>query len=66
MVFKRARRFPMRRRRRLPRRRVTGKAMTAGRVKRIIDAELKFVDLDLGPLPGFNPITNTLIDQFTL
>lgn len=66
MVFKRARRFPMRRRRRLPRRRVTGKAMTAGRVKRIIDAELKFVDLDLGPLPmpdvlgNVFPITNVI------
>ncbi len=40
------RRMRHRRRRRAPRR-----AMTAGRVKRIIDAELKFVDLDLGPLP---------------
>lgn len=52
MVFvKRSRRFPNRRRRMVPRRRVTRRAMTTGKVKRIIDAELKFVDLDLGPLP---------------
>ncbi len=51
MVFtKRSRRFPNRRRRRMPRRRVTSRVMTTGRVKRIIDAELKFIDLDLGPL----------------
>ncbi len=67
MVFaKRSRRFTNRRRRRMPRRRVTGRAMTTGRVKRIIDAELKFIDLDLGPLPmpsvtgDVAPITGTI------
>ncbi len=44
--FTRRRRRPLRRRRRVPPRR----AMTAGKVKRIIDAELKVRDLGVGPL----------------
>ncbi len=45
---------PMRRRR----------VMTAGKVKRIIDAELKFVDVDLGPLPI--PNTNGVVTPITV
>ncbi len=53
MVLRTRRRFNIRVRRarrmgaRKPRRR---RIMTPGKVKRIIDAELKFVDVDLGPL----------------
>ncbi len=54
MVLKTRRRFQRRvrtaRRFGMPRPRRPIRRMTTGKVKRIIDAELKFVDVDLGPL----------------